>query len=81
MELSLPGLAIGMTLANFKIDGKLPVSQMSIMRSKRVPIPEDVLEAGNGYRRGHMQYHAHYPTIFSIHLSNTGDCIPSNSLI
>jgi hypothetical protein len=65
-----------MTLANFKIDGKLPVSQMSIMRSKRVPIPEDVLEAGNGYRRGHMQYHAHYPTAV---LSNFRACLKSCS--
>jgi hypothetical protein len=27
------------------------------------------------------QCHAPYPTIFSIHLTKTGDCIPPNSLI
>jgi hypothetical protein len=31
----IPGFGIGMTLANFQIDGKSPVSQMSFMRSKR----------------------------------------------
>jgi hypothetical protein len=37
-----------------------------------IPILEDVWEAGNGYRWGHMQYHAHCPTNSSIHLTKTG---------
>ena len=46
-----------------------------------VPIPEDVSDVDSAYRRGHMQYHAPYPIIFSKHLTQTGDRILPNSLI